>query len=303
MKKKNSYLMVNLKNLILVFLLSLINSNETINLFQSKKEQKIIKDPEKTFIYLTPKSNKVNLIAKEHTSLNLVMTMCGRLNNVKNATFKYDERVYNITINKTHYYKSIDSKIKPKEIIVDFQKNINLNSFNGIEFIYFYADSDEVERRIKKINQLNLKIKIKENMVYWDSLGNEKATYELYILEKNSYNLNNCCYLKYLKEQYKLNNKSLEYHELNDTKFILNKKGKYYFQVVAKVNDTMIFRVPYNYLYYEYIHDSYFWIYITLPSVFIFLFILMIIILNCKKQEEEANFPHEKLISDSINDD
>ena len=72
--------MVNLKNLILVFLLSLINSNETINLFQSKKEPKIIQDPEKTFIYLTPKSNKVNLIAKEHTSLNLVMTMCGCLN-------------------------------------------------------------------------------------------------------------------------------------------------------------------------------------------------------------------------------
>ncbi len=40
----------------------------------------------------------------------------------------------------------------------------NLNFFNGIEFIYFYADSDEVERRIKKINQLNLTIKIKENI-------------------------------------------------------------------------------------------------------------------------------------------
>ncbi len=292
--------------LIIIFLIVFINSNQNIsnseiNLLAKKKN-------EKKLVYLSPENRKLELSGK--LPFTILVSICDFNNLVElSYTTNNTESRYRVPYKKSRKieFKSWDSysSIQMNSLSIRYNKSEKINDFAGAELIYSFTYNED--KKIHSMYQLNLTIKSNKNIINWEpviSKGN--VIYELYIIQNNKTFLNNSCYLNYLKTKYKDKNKkkipyldeeNIQYYELKENYFTIKKKGNYFIQVVAHVDEEdILYRLKYNIISAEIFYESYVWFFITLPLVFLGLLFLMIFLLN-QKVVDNTFAPIDKLLT------
>ena len=292
--------------LIIILLIVFINSNQNI----SNSEINLLakKHNEKKLVYLSPENRKLELSGK--LPFTILVSICDFNNLVElSYTTNNTESRYRVPYKKSRKieFKSWDSysSIQMNSLSIRYNKSEKINEFAGAELIYSFTYNED--KKIHSMYQLNLTIKSNKNIINWEpviSKGN--VIYELYIIQNNKTFLNNSCYLNYLKTKYNdknqkkipyIDEENIQYYELKENNFIIKKKGNYFIQVVAHVDEEdILYRLKYNIISAEIFYESYVWFFITLPLVFLGLLFLMIFLLN-QKVVDNTFAPIDKLLN------